>query len=61
MFEIASQLRLNHQKLFDPPEGTSVNDINREWEVLEQEEHACEVAIRDELIRQQRLEEMANR
>ena len=61
MFEVASQLRLNHQKIYNPPEGIMVNDINKSWQVLEQEEHTCEVTIRDELIRQQRLEEMANR
>ena len=61
MFEIASQLRLNHQKLYNPPEGLMVNEINKAWHDLEQEEHICEVEIRDELIRQQGLEELANK
>lgn len=61
MFEISSQLRLNHQKLYNPPDLYTVSEINKAWVILEGEEHACEVSIRDELIRQQRLEEMANR
>ena len=61
MFEIASQLRLNHQKLYNPPEGLMINEINKAWHDLEQEEHICEVEIREELIRQQGLEELANK
>ena len=53
MFEIAAQLRLNHQKLYNPPEGLMINEINKAWQELEQEEHICEVEIREELIRQQ--------
>lgn len=61
MFEITSQLRLNHQKMYSPPKGLLVNDINKAWQEMEQEEHKREVAIRDELIRQQELEEIASR
>lgn len=61
MFEIASQLRLNHQKMFEPKEGLLVSDINRLWQQMEREEHTREVALREELIRQQQLEELAGR
>ena len=61
MFEITSQLRLNHQKMYQAPEGHMVNDINKAWQELEQQEHDREVALREELIRQQQLEEMASR
>lgn len=61
MFEIASQLRLNHQKMYEPKDGLLVNDINNLWQQMEREEHAREVALREELIRQQQLEELASR
>ena len=61
MFEIASQLRLNHQKMYDPKDGLLVRDINNLWQQMEHEEHAREVALREELIRQQQLEELASR
>lgn len=61
MFEIASQLRLNHQKMYVPKEGLMVNTINSAWLEMEREEHAREVALREELIRQQQLEELASR
>jgi len=61
MFEIASQLRLNHQKMFVPKEGLLVADINTLWQEMESEEHSREVALREELIRQQQLEELASR
>lgn len=61
MFEIASQLRLNHQKMFIPAEGLMVNDINNAWQEMERQEHEREVALREELIRQQQLEELASR
>lgn len=61
MFEIASQLRLNHQKMYEPKEGLLVSDINNLWQKMEREEHAREVALREELIRQQQLEELASR
>ena len=52
MFEITSCLRMNHQKMYQPAEG---------WQRLEQEEHNREVALRDELIRQQALEQIARK
>lgn len=61
MFEIASQLRLNHQKMYEPKDGLLVSDINNLWQQMERAEHAREVALREELIRQQQLEELASR
>ncbi|XP_065656363.1 spectrin beta chain, non-erythrocytic 1 isoform X4 [Hydra vulgaris] len=61
MFEITSKLRLNHQKMYNPPEALMVNEINKAWQQLEKEEHCCEVALRKELIRQQQLEQLASR
>lgn len=61
MFEITSCLRMNHQKMYQPAEGLLVHEINEAWQRLEQEEHNREVALRDELIRQQALEQIARK
>ena len=61
MFEITSKLRLNHQKMYNPPDAFMINEINKAWQQLEKEEHSCEVALRKELVRQQQLEQLANR
>lgn len=36
-----------------------VHDIEREWNRLEKAEHHREVALREELLRQERLEQLA--
>lgn len=61
MYEIMSQLRINHQKMYSPPESLMVNDINKAWQQLEQEENNRESILRDELIRQQELEQLARK
>ncbi|GIY75950.1 spectrin beta chain [Caerostris extrusa] len=38
-----------------------ISDINRAWESLEKAEHERELALRDELIRQEKLEQLAAR
>ncbi|XP_048483411.1 spectrin beta chain isoform X1 [Plutella xylostella] len=38
-----------------------IHDINRAWERLEKAEHERELALRDELIRQEKLEQLAAR
>ncbi|CAB4014356.1 spectrin beta chain, non-erythrocytic 1 isoform X1 [Paramuricea clavata] len=59
MFILTSNLRENHQKMYSPPEGKMISDINKGWDELERAEHEREVALRDELIRQERLEMLA--
>eukprot|EP00794_Sanderia_malayensis_P017796 gene17796-19573_t len=61
MFELTSALRSNHQKLYEPPEGAMIGDLNAAWAELEKAEHEREVALRDELIRQERLEQLVER
>lgn len=61
LFTIQHKLRANNQKPYTPSESKKVSDINRAWEQLEKAEHARELALRDELIRQQKLEQLANR
>ncbi|XP_053110826.1 spectrin beta chain, erythrocytic isoform X2 [Hemicordylus capensis] len=61
LFTIQSRMRTNNQKVYTPHEGKLVSDINRAWEKLEKAEHERELALRNELIRQEKLEQLARR
>uniref|UniRef100_A0A803TVX4 Spectrin beta chain n=1 Tax=Anolis carolinensis TaxID=28377 RepID=A0A803TVX4_ANOCA len=61
LFSIQSKLRANNRKLYIPKEGRSISDINKAWTRLEKAEHEREVALRNELIRQEKLELLAQR
>ncbi|XP_025047789.1 spectrin beta chain, erythrocytic isoform X3 [Alligator sinensis] len=61
LFTIQSRMRANNQRVFTPNEGRLVSDINRAWEQLEKAEHERELALRNELIRQEKLEQLARR
>ncbi|XP_062328735.1 spectrin beta chain, non-erythrocytic 4-like isoform X2 [Osmerus eperlanus] len=61
LFTIQSKLRANNQKLYVPHEGKLISDINKAWERLEKAEHERGVALRQELIRQEKLELLAQR
>ncbi|KAJ8340937.1 hypothetical protein SKAU_G00332280 [Synaphobranchus kaupii] len=61
LFTIQSRMRSNNQRVYTPREGALVADINRAWERLERAEHDRERVLRDELIRQEKLEQMARR
>lgn len=61
LFTIQSKMRSNNQKPYTPKEGKMLGDINRAWEQLEKAEHERELALRDELIRQEKLEQLAAR
>ncbi|KAM9591637.1 spectrin beta chain, non-erythrocytic 4-like isoform 3-T3 [Morphnus guianensis] len=59
LFTIQSKLRANNHKLYVPSEGKSISDINKAWTCLEKAEHEREVSLRNELIRQEKLELLA--
>uniref|UniRef100_A0A669DE22 Spectrin beta chain n=1 Tax=Oreochromis niloticus TaxID=8128 RepID=A0A669DE22_ORENI len=61
LFTIQSKLRANNQKPYVPNDGTLISDINKAWERLEKAEHERGVALRQELIRQEKLELLAQR
>ncbi|XP_010218245.1 PREDICTED: spectrin beta chain, non-erythrocytic 4, partial [Tinamus guttatus] len=61
LFTIQSKLRATNRKLYVPSEGKSISDINKAWSCLEKAEHEREVALRHELIRQEKLELLAQR
>ncbi|XP_067118330.1 spectrin beta chain isoform X3 [Centruroides vittatus] len=61
LFTLQSKMRANNQKPYFPKEGKMIADINRAWEHLEKAEHERELALREELIRQEKLEQLAAR
>uniref|UniRef100_A0A452QU50 Spectrin beta chain, erythrocytic n=1 Tax=Ursus americanus TaxID=9643 RepID=A0A452QU50_URSAM len=61
LFTIQSRMRANNQKVYTPHDGKLVSDINRAWESLEEAEYQRELALRNELIRQEKLEQVARR
>ncbi|XP_075463101.1 spectrin beta chain, non-erythrocytic 4 isoform X3 [Ascaphus truei] len=61
LFTIQSKMRAEQCKLYVPSEGRSISDINKAWTRLEKAEHDREVALRNELIRQEKLELLSQR
>uniref|UniRef100_A0A673XW94 Spectrin beta chain n=1 Tax=Salmo trutta TaxID=8032 RepID=A0A673XW94_SALTR len=61
LFTIQSKMRANNQKVYMPRDGKLISDINKAWERLEKSEHERELALRTELIRQEKLEQLARR
>jgi spectrin beta len=61
LFTLQSKMRANNQKPYTPKENKTVSDINKAWERLEKAEHGRELALREELIRQEKLEQLAAR
>ncbi|XP_076171630.1 spectrin beta chain isoform X4 [Ptiloglossa arizonensis] len=61
LFTLQSKMRANNQKPYTPKEGKMISDINKAWERLEKAEHERELTLREELIRQEKLEQLAAR
>nr|XP_048688824.1 spectrin beta chain, non-erythrocytic 4 isoform X1 [Caretta caretta] len=61
LFSIQSKLRGLSRKLYVPGEGRGISDINKAWAQLEKVEHEREVSLHKELIRQEKLELLAQR
>lgn len=61
LFTLQSKMRANYQKPYLPNEGKMISDVNRAWESLERAEHERELALREELIRQEKLGQLAAR
>ncbi|KPI92466.1 Spectrin beta chain [Papilio xuthus] len=61
LFTLQSRMRAANQRPYAPREGRMIHDINRAWERLEKAEHERELALREELIRQEKLEQLAAR
>ncbi|CAH2314025.1 spectrin beta chain, non-erythrocytic 4 [Pelobates cultripes] len=61
LFTIQSKMREEKCKLYVPTDGKTISDINKAWTRLEKAEHEREVALRNELIRQEKLELLSQR
>jgi spectrin beta len=59
LFMIQSKIRAQNQRPYLPREGKLISDINRAWTELEKAEHERELALREELVRQENLEQLA--
>ncbi|KAL0275436.1 UNVERIFIED_CONTAM: hypothetical protein PYX00_003283 [Menopon gallinae] len=57
-FHINTLLMSLNQPVFQPSEGKLVQELQRAWEGLETAEHSREVALREELLRQEKLEQL---
>ena len=57
-FHINTQLKSLNQPALAPQDGQLIHDLERSWEGLERAEHRREVALRRELLRQERLEQL---
>lgn len=57
-FTINTLLLTLHQPHYVPQDGQLINDIEKAWQRLEYAEHHREVALRDELLRQEKLEQL---
>ncbi|KAF6775436.1 hypothetical protein AHF37_05047 [Paragonimus kellicotti] len=55
LFMLQAKMRSLNLKVYRPPAGLQVSQVNRAWCALEKSEHAREIALRGELIRQRRL------
>lgn len=51
-------LKTLHQPCYTPPDGKLINDIEKAWQGLENAEYHREVALREELLRQEKLEQL---
>ncbi|XP_064621468.1 spectrin beta chain-like isoform X3 [Lineus longissimus] len=61
LFTLQSKMRANNQKPYFPSEGKMISAINKAWDKLEKAEHERELSLREELIRQEKLEQLAAR
>ncbi|XP_065720346.2 spectrin beta chain isoform X4 [Drosophila suzukii] len=57
-FTINTLLKALNQPPYNPQDGQLVNDIEKAWQILEYAEHHREVALREELLRQEKLEQL---
>lgn len=50
-FNIQARLKVGGRRMYVPPEGKLIRDIETAWTRLEKAEHDRELALREELIR----------
>uniref|UniRef100_A0A182F9J7 Spectrin beta chain, non-erythrocytic 5 n=1 Tax=Anopheles albimanus TaxID=7167 RepID=A0A182F9J7_ANOAL len=57
-FHVNTLLKSLNQPHYTPQDGKMINDIEKAWVRLENAEHNREVALREELLRQEKLEQL---
>uniref|UniRef100_W4VRA2 Putative karst n=1 Tax=Corethrella appendiculata TaxID=1370023 RepID=W4VRA2_9DIPT len=57
-FHVNTLLKSLNQPHYTPQDGKMINDIEKAWQLLENAEHNREVALREELLRQEKLEQL---
>ena len=50
-FNIQARLKVGGRRMYVPPEGKLIRDIESSWVLLEKAEHDRELALREELVR----------
>ena len=50
-FNIQARLKASGRRMYVPPEGKLIRDIESSWMLLEKAEHDRELALREELVR----------
>ncbi|XP_019374606.1 PREDICTED: spectrin beta chain, non-erythrocytic 5 [Gavialis gangeticus] len=58
-FNIRTKQRANNQQLYIPPEGKMLQDVEKEWNILEKAENSRGKALQQEMLRLQRVEQLA--
>ena len=61
VFSIQALVSSCHLRPYVPPEGRLVSDVEKAWGKLEKAEHDRGIALREEMVRQERLERLAER
>ena len=61
LFNIRTKQRANNLRLYVPPEGRTLQDVEKHWIILEKAEHNRGKALQKEMLRLEKLEQLAKR
>ncbi|KAM3918253.1 spectrin beta chain, non-erythrocytic 5 [Leptodactylus fuscus] len=59
IFNIRTKLQANNLRPYFPPDGKTLSDIEKYWTILEKAEYEREKALHEEMLRLERLEQLA--